>query len=298
MRAYLELIRLPNLPSALGNICLGAISAGLNRESIPSFLLTLMASALLYSSGMAWNDYFDASLDKRERPERPIPSGRVSKSAAMRFACLLMVAAFVLILVVEWLHHYSGLSAGITLALIVMIFAYDAAGKNLPIGPMLMGSCRALNVLLGWAAVSPLITETAWMQAIVVGVYVCGITLFAREEHTISSRTSLIFAAAIIAGSMVIAMIVPSSINGPIQAPWFYPYLVTGLGIIIFKPLLEAIRKPTPDMVQKAVVSCLRKMIWLDAILASGVAGNTGFWILLLLMPGMYLARLRKLKAT
>ncbi|MFN6049631.1 MAG: UbiA family prenyltransferase, partial [Planctomycetia bacterium] len=140
MRAYLELIRLPNLPSALGNICLGAISAGLNRESIPSLLMTLMASARVYSSGMAWNDYFDASLDKRERPERPIPSGRVSKSAAMRFACLLMVAAFVLILVVECLHHYSGLSAGITLALIVMIFAYDAAGKNLPIGPMLMGS--------------------------------------------------------------------------------------------------------------------------------------------------------------
>jgi len=46
------------------------------------------------------------------------------------------------------------------------------------------------------------------------------------------------------------------------------------------------------------VVSCLRKMIWLDSILACGIAGNTGFLILLLLIPGMYLARLRKLKAT
>lgn len=298
MHAYLELIRLPNLPSALGNICLGAISAGLNRESIPSFLLTMVASALLYSSGMAWNDYFDSSLDQHERPERPIPSGRISKSAAMRFACLLMVAAFVMILVVEWLNFYSGVSASITLALIVMIFAYDAAGKNLPIGPLLMGFCRSLNVLLGWAAITPHLTETAWMQAMVVGIYVCGITLFAREEHTISSRTSLIFASTFIAGSLVIAMVVPTSINGPIQAPWFYPYLLTGLGIVIFKPLLEAIRKPTPEMVQKGVVSCLRKMVWLDAILASGVAGNIGFWILLLLIPGLYLARMRKLKAT
>ena len=34
----------------------------------------------LYAAGMVLNDAFDAELDARERPERPIPSGRISRS--------------------------------------------------------------------------------------------------------------------------------------------------------------------------------------------------------------------------
>ena len=37
-----------------------------------------MASTLLYWSGMVWNDYFDLEQDRKERPGRPLASGRIT----------------------------------------------------------------------------------------------------------------------------------------------------------------------------------------------------------------------------
>src|SRR5262245_41794258 len=99
-QTYAQLVRLPNLPSALADICMGALAAHTARNALReaqrqaqqlpldqlppepfawlSFGLLLLASACLYWGGMVWNDYFDREQDYRERPERPIPSGRVS----------------------------------------------------------------------------------------------------------------------------------------------------------------------------------------------------------------------------
>ncbi len=41
------------------------------------FALLVGASACLYEAGMALNDVFDVEIDRQERPDRPIPSGRV-----------------------------------------------------------------------------------------------------------------------------------------------------------------------------------------------------------------------------
>ncbi len=46
--------------------------------------LLLAASGMLYAAGVTLNDWFDRELDARERPGRPIPSGRVSAAAAGR----------------------------------------------------------------------------------------------------------------------------------------------------------------------------------------------------------------------
>ena len=61
------------------------------REQSPvDFLLLLVTSASLYLSGMVWNDIFDRHVDANERPNRPIPSGRVPVRAAVMFAVTLM----------------------------------------------------------------------------------------------------------------------------------------------------------------------------------------------------------------
>ena len=49
-------------------------------------------SVFLYSGGMALNDYADRDLDAVERPERPIPSGRVPARRALGIAAALMAA--------------------------------------------------------------------------------------------------------------------------------------------------------------------------------------------------------------
>ncbi len=46
---------------------------------------------LVTGAGNAVNDYFDAAIDRVNRPDRPIPSGRVSEQGALRYAALLSV---------------------------------------------------------------------------------------------------------------------------------------------------------------------------------------------------------------
>src|SRR5437667_10407683 len=98
LRAYAQLVRLPNLPTALADICLAALAlavqppAGDLVEGFPGvrLALLLLASACLYSAGMVWNDYFDQEQDKHERPSRPLPSGRVKPAEAVRLGSALL----------------------------------------------------------------------------------------------------------------------------------------------------------------------------------------------------------------
>src|SRR5262245_63491269 len=53
----------------------------------------LAAGSLFYSGGMALNDAFDAEIDARERPERPIPSGRVSRGTVLALGFGMLVVA-------------------------------------------------------------------------------------------------------------------------------------------------------------------------------------------------------------
>ena len=77
--AYLRLLRLPTLFTALADIFLGFLlthSTLISDEGpnpLTSFLLLCLASAGLYLSGMVFNDYFDRLIDAQERPTRPIP---------------------------------------------------------------------------------------------------------------------------------------------------------------------------------------------------------------------------------
>src|SRR5262245_25587137 len=100
LRPYLQLVRLPAVFTAMADICLAALATQAQADATPggwlqfllSFLLLLVCSACLYCSGMVWNDFFDVEQDRRERPFRPIPSGKVSRRAAGVLAAGLMAA--------------------------------------------------------------------------------------------------------------------------------------------------------------------------------------------------------------
>jgi 4-hydroxybenzoate polyprenyltransferase len=73
VRAYLQLVRLPNVFTAMADILLGFLLTHRRLDPWPQFALLLVASCLLYLAGMVLNDYFDREQDARERPFRPIP---------------------------------------------------------------------------------------------------------------------------------------------------------------------------------------------------------------------------------
>ncbi|GAA2038381.1 UbiA family prenyltransferase [Agromyces tropicus] len=140
--SLLQLVRAPAGLTVLGDATAGSAAAG-RRGVLPRLGLPV-ASVLLYWGGMALNDAADAELDRVERPERPIPSGRISARAAMGTAAALTVAG----VAVAGATGGRG-SLAVALPLAASIWTYDLAAKRGLAGPVVMAACRGLDVLLG-----------------------------------------------------------------------------------------------------------------------------------------------------
>jgi 4-hydroxybenzoate polyprenyltransferase len=289
LRTYAQLVRLPNLPTALADICLGALATGALPRRWAQFLLLLLASACLYCAGMVWNDFFDLEQDKRERPFRPLPSGRVTRRQAAWFGAALLAAG------VFW-AALAG-AVWLALALAAAILLYDGWLKSTPAGPVAMGTCRFLNVLLAVSVSGSLLWPLGPHLALVVGLYIVGVTWFARTEARASSQAALKGAAGVMLAAFVLAVALPQHVAPGAGSPLF-PYLLVGLGFLIGLPVSRAIASPTPGHVQAAVKRCLMGLVLLDAVLASAIAGAVGLVILVLLAPSLYLNRKSWLYAT
>jgi len=293
---YAQLVRLPNVFTALADIGLGAFAAwaaaGAPLPWVPLILL-LLASACLYSAGMVWNDFFDLEQDRRERPFRPLPSGRVTPGQAALLGTGLLAAGVLLGTLAGRRAEGFEWQAPMTVLLLgAAILLYDAWLKRTWLGPVAMGSCRFLNVLLGLS----LTDVTAWPWpvrlhvALTVGLYIVGVTWFARTEARRSSQTALALAAATMLAALVLALAVPVWFP-PAQASPLFPYLLVGFGFLLALPVTEALRNPAPAQVQAAVKRAVLGLVVLDAVLATAVAGTFGLSLLLLLLPALYLGR-------
>ncbi|MGH8867700.1 MAG: UbiA family prenyltransferase, partial [Actinomycetes bacterium] len=80
-RDLVELVRAPAALTVPGDVVAGAAASGWPQGRRTLGLAA--ASTLLYWSGMALNDWADRTVDAKERPERPVPSGRVPAGVAL-----------------------------------------------------------------------------------------------------------------------------------------------------------------------------------------------------------------------
>jgi len=171
LRALVELIRAPAALSVPGDVVAGASAAGvLDRRTAG----LAGASVCLYWAGMAANDWADRELDAVERPERPIPSGRVPAGVAFGVAAGLTAAGVAL-------AGRSGGARALTVAvpLAATIWAYDLRAKNTAAGPVVMAACRALDVLLGASTGRAV---RAVPPALAVAVHTYTVTALSRRE--------------------------------------------------------------------------------------------------------------------
>jgi 4-hydroxybenzoate polyprenyltransferase len=296
LRAYAELVRLPNIFTAFADICLGwsvAQATGTAWSRWPSFTFLGAGSACLYAGGMVWNDFFDIEQDRRERPFRPLPSGRVTRRAALFLGVTLLGAGLVLVSFGGWIQDgFDSLAPELAAFLLLAILLYDGWLKATFVGPAAMGLCRFLNVLLGLTLVQEV--QFSWLArthlAAVVGLYIVGVTWFARKEAGESARGSLAAAAGVSLAALVLALGVGVYSN-PAGGSFLFPYLLLGLGFFIGIPAARAISRPAPSRVQAAVKRALLGLVVLDAALAVAIAGAGGLLILLLLIPVLNLAR-------
>lgn len=290
LRPYLQLVRLPNVFTALADILLGWLAVDPERTHLPGLVGLLAASACLYMAGMVLNDFFDVDQDRRERPFRPLPSGRVSRRAAGMLGAALLVAGTLAAALV------SGTSLAVALGLVSAILLYDGGLKRTWAGPLAMGGCRLANVLLG-VSLAGRLAGVGWHLALVVGIYIVGVTGFARTEARQSERSGLVAAALTMLAGFLLALPLPVWVEPGTSSPLF-PYLLVALGFWIGVPVWQAIEEPGPKPVQFAVRRAIFSLVGLDAVLATALVGSVGLGILLLLVPILLLGRVRWLYAT
>ena len=279
MLAYLQLIRLPTVFTAMADILLGyvlthRVIVGPEGWDDPTKFFGLLASSCcLYLAGMIFNDVFDRKQDAVERPSRPIPSGRVPLVSAMVLGTVLMIAG------VAAAATVTRVSLQVAGLLVVAILAYDGVLKRTPLAPIAMGLCRALNVMLGasdhqfWKPFflgPPQIYAAAFL-----GLYIVGVTLFARTEACTSSRWILGFAVLVLdaafGGLAWLASSWPTGAKIPVVLAMF--------GVIAFtlnRRAIAAILDPVPEKVQLTVKVMLLSYVMLDATLVFWKMSESG----------------------
>lgn len=299
LRPYAQLVRLPNVFTALADIVLAALAArALPGMTLP-FLLVAFASVGFYWAGMVLNDVFDVEQDRRERPHRPIPSGRVSRRAAAALGVALLAGGLLFALLAGLAHPNGPTRAPLVVGVLLTgaILAYDGWLKPTWAGPVMMGACRGLNVLLGLAAFGALKAPWAPHLATIVTLYIIGVTWFARTEARVSNQQILAIGAVLMLGGLLLALILPTVVE-PVSRSFLFPYLLVGLGFLVGLPVVQAIYQPTPPLVQAAVKRALLGLVLLDAVLATAFVGALGLGVALLAVPILLLARWRWLYAT
>jgi 4-hydroxybenzoate polyprenyltransferase len=296
--AYAQLLRLPNVFTAFADICMAGAATGAITGNTGSWVMVLLASGCLYLAGMVWNDFFDRHEDAKVRGFRPIPSGRVSARTAAVLGTALLVAGIGFALVGGSQPIKGNLfanSAGLAGVLAAAILLYNRWLKHTPVGPIGMGACRFLNVLLGASAagelaIGPYLPPVNAHLAAVVGVYIVGVTWFARTEEGTSNRRHLLAASGVMAVALGLALAVPLHLPEG-TSPWYFPILVVAFGFYIGMPIAAAVQRPDPKRVQAAVKRCILGLVVLDAVLATAFVGWPGLLILLLLPPALLLGK-------
>ena len=250
-RDLVELVRAPAALTVPGDSLAGAAAAGWPHAGRTAALP--VASACFYWAGMALNDYADRALDAVERPERPIPSGRVAPRHALGVAAGLTGAGLAAAAMTG--GRYS-MRTGVLLS--AAVWGYDLVAKKTAAGPLVMAAARVLDVALGRGA--------AFVGAGAVA-HTTGVTALSRGEvHGTSSR----MAQGAIAGTTAAALLAATPRQGQRAAERLTTCVLAGTYLVtVGGAQLAAVDDPRASTVNRATSSGVRGVIPLQAALTA-----------------------------
>lgn len=159
MNPYVEILR-------PGNALMGAIAIILvaiidKTISIP-IILAMIAVFFETAAGNVINDYFDYNIDLINKPERPIPSGRISLKNGRNYGYLLFIAGTVCGFLISFLTN-NWIPFAIVLIADVVLYLYAYKLKTAPlIGNLTVGFMTGFGfVFAGFTINNPSIIMTS-----------------------------------------------------------------------------------------------------------------------------------------
>ena len=300
---YLRLVRLPNIFTVPSNILSGYFAlVTLTSADALQLVLLVSSSVLLYTSGLVFNDYFDIETDIKERPYRPLPSGRISKRIAFTIAVSSIIFG-------NLIAYFAAGQTGLAVSSLVsaIIISYDYKLKKTKFGPIAMGLARSINVVLGASPAIYLILQNNNLFARMAFIclftfaYILSISLLSRKEvqsnedqkdlqktiknlrETVLICFSIIFC---IIGSLIFLVVL-----GIFRADLLVN-LVLFLAIIITVLFRQAKFHYSSSSLQNAIKHMVIAIIVFDSMFISGVAGlYYGLPVLTFLLPAFFLSR-------
>ena len=251
----LKLGRVSNLPTVWTNVLAGTVLAGAAADDRRVALVAL-AMSLLYVGGMYLNDYFDRSIDARERPTRPIPAGDISASVVAIIGFALLGAGVALVALAGVVATIVGLALAFT------IVVYDAFHKANPVAPLVVGVCRALVYAGAAAAATGTVSPAVIVAGLAMLAFVAGISFAARQERL--DRIGNLWP--LVALAVPIALTVTAYGQGVLAA---YVHLALTAAVAYAVYLLA--RRPTAEAVPRAVVTLIAGISLVDAAFLASV---------------------------
>lgn len=285
--AWAQLLRPPNLFTVPGDAVVGALLATVGTASPPvgPLLGAALSVLLLYLGGLLFNDLFDIGEDRRERPDRPLPSGLVDPgSVAIAGGWCLAAGIFA-----AWLAGGHG-SALWAVLLGLFVLAYNGGGKrHRLIGPALMASCRATSVILGasvagawsWPGTALLLEAAASLWA-----FIFFLTRVAADETSQKRPAPTALVAPSLAAALPAALVVLTVDGFNAIICWALLALAVVEGLALAARVLRR-ELPLPPFIGRLIRTLLTwQALWLVAALA-----DRGLGTLLLLLTAVALAR-------
>lgn len=266
----MQLIRLPAGISVISSVLIAHTIATHGQIIWSSLIINQVASLCLYYGGMILNDCFDYSEDSRHRPERPLPSKKISQNKAWG------VGFFLIFIGCFSLSFINQRMMGISLILSFFIILYNS--KILPIGlsPIAMGLCRYINWLMA-LAITPL-DLTKLLLPLPIFFYILGLTRLSQSELSSASQACVYELLATLLLSLSLLFFLTE-----IEGLSFILLIVLAAYYINF--ILPLLKPHSSSKVQQVVGYLIFGLVPLDAVIGS----IFGYWnvsaLLLLLVP-------------
>lgn len=269
LRTLLTLGRTSNLPTVWSNMLCGAVLSGAVfggaevARDLGSLGLLLVVGSAFYEGGMFLNDAFDADLDARERPGRPIPSGQVAKSTVFSLGFGLLGFGLLLLGTAPLLHLMRpGVAAWLAgLGTCAAVLVYNRWHKGHAWSPLVMGACRAGLYATAALAVSGKLGSVVLIGAGSLWLYIVGLTHIARfETGKVVDRA---WVAAFVLSPLVVA--VPAVIAQKSALPALCFALLLGWSLRSMSFALRGGKGQIP----RAVVSLIAGVSLVDALFIS-----------------------------
>ncbi len=278
---YLRLMRPANIVTSVADILAGVAISGFLGSEVSSYLDHLLpvvcmclATIGLYGGGVVFNDVMDAELDKKERPERPIPSGVISLTEAIVLGSYLLLVGVLAAFTVGRITGYFAL--GIAISALV----YDKWGKHRSWGPVNMGLCRGLNLLMGISMVAPALNKYWWLGLIPV-LYIAAVTAISRGEVHGGNKRILRISAFCYA-LVYATILVLAAVNGHIMIA--LPFVILFV-FMINLPLFRAMKDPSGPNIGKAVKGGIIALIAMNAAWVAAFSTLPHALLVLILLP-------------